>query len=154
MRRLATRWLAVAAGLLCAWTAFRPAPASAVTFGAGSLTGNYGFEFNKFGTCPNMEAVVGVFSFDGAGNVSATFSQFDSDKGGTGPKAKTGQTATGTYTFDPSNNGTGILKFTSPETAKFAFAIDSTATSAQRLELINLTLGSWTCAESGYAILQ
>ncbi len=153
MRRIANGWWVAIAGLLLAWIGFQPAPAAAA-FSSASLSGNYAFEFNKFGTCPNMEVVVGVFTFDGAGNVSATFSQFDSDKGGTGPKAKTGQTATGTYTFDPSNNGSGIMKFTSPETIKFAFAVDSTATSAQRLELINLNLGSWTCAESGYAIQQ
>jgi hypothetical protein len=32
--------------------------------------------------------------------------------------------------------------------------MDSTATSAKRIELINLTLGSLSCAESGYAIQQ
>lgn len=153
MRRIANHWWVAVAGLLCAWLALSPATAKAA-FSNASLSGNYAFQFNKFGACPNIEVTVGVFTFNGAGGVSAVYSQFDSNKNGVGPKYKTGQTITGgTYTIDPTS-GTGIIKFTSPETVKFAFAIDSTATPAQRLELINLTLYSWACAESGYAVQQ
>lgn len=150
MRQLARNsYVAAVAGLLCAWLVMRPAPAAA--YDNTSLSGTYAFEFNKFGTCPNIEVTVGVFSFDGAGTVTGSFRQYDSDKNGAGPKASSGS-ASGTYTVNP--NGTGTINFTSPETVNFAFAINSTATSAQRMELINLSLHAWTCAESGYAIQQ
>jgi len=138
----------VAAGLLCAWALLLPAPAAA--FDSSSISGSYAFQFNKFGTCPNLQTIVGLFTFDGAGNVSGKFTQYSSNKGGAGPKVSTG-TATGTYTVNP--DGTGRINLTSP-TVTFAFTIDSTATSAQRLELILLSLGSSSCAQSGYAIQQ
>jgi hypothetical protein len=150
MNQLAKRWYGLTAALICAWLVMRPAPAAA--YDNTSLSGTYGFQFNKFGTCPNIEVTVGVFNFNaGTGTVSGSFRQFDSDKGGTGPKASSGS-ASGTYTVNP--NGTGTINFTLPETVTFAFAIDSTATAAQRMELINLSLHSWTCAQSGYAIQQ
>ena len=149
MRRSTRASWAVVAGLLCALMLCQPAAGAA--FDVTSLSGNYSFEFNKFGTCPNIEVVVGVFSFDGSGNVTGSFTQYDSNKNGAGPKTSTG-TASGTYTVNL--NGTGAINFTAPETATFAFAIDSAATPAQRLELINTSLGVWRCAQSGYAIQQ
>ncbi|HVB79863.1 MAG TPA: hypothetical protein VNE82_07935 [Candidatus Binataceae bacterium] len=149
MRQLAKGSYAIAGGLLCAWLVLRPAPAAA--FDNTSLSGSYAFEFNKFGTCPNLEVTVGVFSFDGSGTVSGSFRQYDSNKNGAGPKASSG-TASGTYTVHA--DGTGTINFTSPETTTFAFAIDSTGTSAPRMELINLSLNAKSCADSGYAIQQ
>jgi len=149
MQRLAPKWWTLATGLLCAWVLLMPAPAAA--FDNSSISGNYAFQFNKFGTCPNLEVIVGLFTFDGGGNVSGKFTQYSSNKGGAGPKVSTG-TATGTYTVN--SDGTGRIHLTSPDTVAFAFAIDSTATSAQRLELILLSLGSSSCAQSGYAIQQ
>src|SRR6185437_9016865 len=149
MQRLARRWLTVAAGLLCAWALLLPAPAAA--FDNSSVSGSYAFQFNKFGTCPNLQAIVGLFTFDGTGNVNGKFTQYSSNKGGAGPKVSTG-TATGTYSVN--SDGTGRINFTSPDTVTFAFTIDSTATPAQRLELILLSLHSSGCAESGYAIQQ
>jgi hypothetical protein len=149
IRQLAKSSYAIAAGLVCAWLVLRPAPAAA--FDNASLSGSYAFEFNKFGTCPNLEVTVGVFNFDGSGTATGSFRQYDSNKVGRGPKASSG-TASRTYTVKP--DGTGTINFTSPETTTFAFAINSTATSAQRMELINLSLHSWSCAENGYAIQQ
>lgn len=149
MHRLEPKWWTMATGLLCAWVLLLPAPAAA--FDVTSISGNYAFQFNKFGTCPNLSVIVGLFTFDGAGNVSGTFTQYSSNKGGTGPKVSTG-TATGTYTVN--SDGTGRINLTSPNTVTFAFTIDSTATPAQRLELILLSLHSNSCAQSGYAIQQ
>jgi hypothetical protein len=126
----------------------QPRPALAVSFTDATLSGSFAFQFNKFGTCPNIAAVVGVFDFNGAGNVTASFKQFNSNHV---PKVSSGS-ASGTYTVN--SNGTGLINLTSPTTLTFAFSIDSTATSAERVELINLTLGSSSCAESGYAIQQ
>jgi len=150
MQQLAkSSWAAAVVGVLCAWLLLHPAPAAA--FDNTSLSGTYAFEFNKIWTCPNIEVTVGVFSFDGSGNVAGTFRQYDSNKNGKGTKVSSGS-ASGTYTVN--SNGTGTIDFTSPETVRFAFSIDSTATSAPRMELINLSLGSLNCAESGYAIEQ
>jgi hypothetical protein len=149
MQQLAMKWLAVAAGVLCAWVLLLSAPALA--FDNSNVSGSYAFQLNKFGTCPNQSVIVGLFTFDGAGNASGKFTNYSSNKGGTGPKVSTG-TATGTYTVN--SDGTGTINFTSPDTVTLAFTIDSAATSAQRLELILLSLHSWSCAESGYAIQQ
>jgi hypothetical protein len=148
MRRLTAVWWMMVAGLLC-WALFQPArPALAASFTDASLSGSFAFQFNKFGTCPNIAVIVGVFDFNGAGNVTGSFKQFNSDKV---PKVSS-DSASGTYTVN--SDGTGLIELTSPATTTFAFSIDSTATSAERIELINLTLGSLSCAESGYAIQQ
>jgi hypothetical protein len=150
MHQSAKRWMGVVVALICAWVVMRPAPAAA--FDIGSLSGSYAFQFNKFGTCQNIQAAVGVFSFDGAGNVSASFTKYNSYKWSTrGPKINSG-TASGTYTVN--SDGTGTINFTSPDTVTFAFAIDSTAAAAQRLEFINISMHSPTCAASGFAIQQ
>src|SRR5439155_1830933 len=66
-------------------------------------------------------------------DASGKFTNYSSNQEGAGPKVSTG-TATATYTVN--SDGTGKINFTSPDTVTFAFTIDSTATSAQRLELI------------------
>ena len=91
-----------------------------------------------------------MFDFDGAGNVTASFKQYASNKGGAGPKVSSG-TASGTYNVN--TDGTGTINLTTIGQT-FAFAIDSTATSAERIELINTSSKSWSCALSGYAIQQ
>jgi hypothetical protein len=116
MQQLATRWLPVAAGLLCAWVLLLPAPAAA--FDNSRISGSYAFQLNKFGTCPNLAAIVGLFTFDGAGNASGKFTNYSSNQEGAGPKVSTG-TATGTYTVN--SDGTGKINFTSPDTVTFAF---------------------------------
>ncbi|HVA40819.1 MAG TPA: hypothetical protein VNF49_09150 [Candidatus Binataceae bacterium] len=151
MQRLATSWWAVAAGLLCAWLLFQPGTARAATFGNSSLSGPFGLQLNKFGTCPNLVVVVGVFNFDGSSAVTGRFSQYASDRGGAGPKASSGSVL-GTYSVN--SDGTGTMSLTSPKVGTFAFVIDSTSTSAERIELISTSSASWTCAMSGYAIQQ
>jgi hypothetical protein len=150
MHQSAKRCMGVAVALICAWVVMRPAPAAA--FDKTSLSGTYGFQFNKFGTCLNIQAAVGVFDFDGLGGVSASFTKYNSYKWSKhGPKVDTG-TASGTYIVN--SDGTGTIYFTSPDTVTFAFAIDSSATSAQRLEFINISMHSPSCAASGFAIQQ
>ena len=151
MRELATRWWAVAAGLLCAWLLFQPAPARAATFSNPSLSGPFGFQLNKFGTCQNIVVVAGLLNFDGSSGVTGSFSQYASNRGGAGPKASSGSIF-GTYAVN--SDGTGTMNLTSPKVGTFAFSIDSTSTSAERIELINTSGGSWSCAMSGYAIQQ
>ncbi len=54
--------------------------------------------------------VVGLFDFDGAaGTVTASFKQYASNKGGTGPKVSSGA-ASGTYTVNA--DGTGTINLT------------------------------------------
>ena len=153
MQCLKTNWWTLAAGVLGAWLLFQPASARAGTFDNSSLSGPFGFQLNKFGTCPNIVTVTGLLIFNGTGGVTGTFSQYASDRGGTGPKTSPG-TVSGTYTFDPNGNGTGTMSLTSPKVGTFAFVLDSTSTSAERIELINTSSHSWTCAMSGYAIQQ
>jgi hypothetical protein len=152
MRRLAMKGLTVAVGLLCAWL-FQPASARAGAFDNSSLSGPFGFQLNKFGTCPNIVVVAGLLNFDGSGGVTGSFSQYASDRGGTGPKALSG-TVSGTYAFDVSGNGMGTISLVAPKIGTFAFVLDSTATLAKRIEAINTSSHSWTCAMSGYATQQ
>jgi hypothetical protein len=142
VRILSTLFLAMS----CLAITYRPA--SSAGFSNSSLSGSYGFQFNKFGTCPNVEVVIGVFNFDGAGNVTGSFTKYDSNKQ---PKVSTGS-ASGTYAVN--SDGTGHINFASPDSVNFGFVIDASATTAQRLELIVKSLPSTSCAESGYAIQQ
>jgi hypothetical protein len=151
MQRLKTNWWTLAAGVLGAWLLFQPASARAGTFDNSSLSGPFGLQLNKFGTCPNIVTVVGLLNFDGTGGVTGSFNQYTSDRGGTGPKTSSGNIL-GIYTVNP--DGTGTMSLTSPKIGTFAFVLDSTATSAERIELINTSSHSWTCAMSGYAIQQ
>ncbi len=151
MHRLEPRWWTLATGLLCAWLLFQPVPARATTFGNSSLSGSFGFQLNKFGTCQNIVVVAGVLNFDGSSGVTGSFSQYASNRGGVGPKASSGSVL-GTYAVN--SDGTGTMNLTSPKVGTFAFAIDSTATSAERIELISTSSNSWTCAMSGCAIQQ
>ena len=150
MHQSGQRWFGVAAALICAWVVMRPAPAAA--FDNGSLSGSYAFQLSKFGTCQNLQAAVGLFSFDGAGSATASFTIYNSYKWSTGGPKVTSGTASGTYTVNA--DGTGTIYLTSPDTVTFAFAIDSSATPAQRFEMIKISMNSSSCAESGFAIQQ
>jgi hypothetical protein len=153
MRRLATMWLAAGA-MFCASMLLQPAPARAGTFDVGSLSGNFGFQLNKFGWCNNIVTSVGLLNFDGSGNVSASFTNYYSNKAGNGPKVKTGS-ASGTYTFNVNGDGTGEIDFSAPDNRTFAFVIDSTgSTGMERIEIIATKSQSSRCAMSGYAIQQ
>jgi hypothetical protein len=154
MRRLATICLAAGA-MFCASMLFQPSPAQAVAgFGVGSLNGSYAFQLNKFGWCNNIVTSVGLFDFDGSGGVTASFTNYYSNKAGNGPKVKTGS-ASGTYQFNVNGDGSGEIDFTAPDNRTFTFVIDSTgSTGAERIELIDSSLHSPRCAMSGYAIQQ
>jgi ABC-type Fe3+-siderophore transport system permease subunit len=86
-----------------------------------TLTGNYAFNFTGFTTpvFPNVEgqevpiAAVGVFTFDGAGNFSTSFtSALNGD-------ISTGNTASGTYTVN--SNCTGSIAWTTGPFAGVTF---------------------------------
>lgn len=138
--------------MFCAVAMLQPGSAQAQTLTSASLNGSFAFQLNKFGWCSNIVTSVGLFQFDGNGNVSASFTNYYSNKAGNGPKVKTGS-ASGTYTVN--GDGTGEIDMTAPDNRKFAFVIDSTGTTgAERIELINSSLHSPRCAMSGYAIQQ
>jgi hypothetical protein len=115
--------------------------------------GSFRLSAQQVRTCPNIVVVAGLLNFDGSGGVTGSFSQYASDRGGRGPKALSG-TVSGTYAFDVSGNGMGTISLVAPKIGTFAFVLDSTATLARRIELINTSSHSWTCAMSGYAIQQ
>lgn len=156
MRRLVTAWLAAGA-MLCAVMMSQPASAQVAGFDSSSLNGNFAFRLNKFGWCSNIETSVGLIDFNPAagsatGSVTASFTNYYSNKAGNGPKVRTAS-ASGTYTVNP--DGSGEIDFTTPDHRTFPFVIDSTGTSgAERIELINTSLHSRRCAMSGYAIQQ
>ena len=149
MKRFVSGCWMVVGGLLCASIVLLAAPARAATFSNSNLSGPFGFQLNKFGTCPNIVAVEGLLDFNAAGGVTVSFEQFSSNSGGTGPKVSSG-TMSGIYNVN--SDGTGTMSFT--HGPAFAFTIDSTGTSAERIELISTSIKAWSCAQSGYAIQQ
>lgn len=68
-----------------------------------SFNGQYGFLFNKSTSDPAIgaEAVTGVLSADGSGNVSGSFTHFGATNN---PQVQRG-TITGTYSVDPDCTG-------------------------------------------------
>jgi len=97
-------------------------PAQAATFSNASLKGTYSFLNNlttaNVGT--NQFAMVGVLAFDGAGNVSGSFTSISSTTSQTG-------TVAGTYTVMSNGTGTMTITFTPGSTAHFAITLNSTA---------------------------
>jgi hypothetical protein len=93
-------------------------PAQAA-FSKASLKGSYSFLTNlsTASASTNQFAMVGVLTFDGAGNVIGSFTSISSTTVQTG-------TLVGTYTVNA--NGTGKITFTSGSTAQFAITLNST----------------------------
>jgi hypothetical protein len=80
---------------------------SAITFSPASLSGSYAFGSSGETTTPGFVNTVGVFTTDGAANVTAA--NFDSVQDGS---VSSNQTTTGTYLIDNSiGNGSGSLTF-------------------------------------------
>jgi hypothetical protein len=103
--------------LLAATTVFS-VPTQAAPFTNASLKGGYSFLTNRWlaDTTQNQDAVLGVLTCDGAGNVVASFI---SNSGGL---VQSG-TSTGTYTVN--GNGTGTLTFPGTDPARFAIVLNS-----------------------------
>ena len=94
-------------------------PARAATFSKASLKGGYSFLTNLWtaNVSTNQFAMVGVLTFDGAGNVTGSYTSISLDTVTTG-------TLGGTYTVK--SNGTGTITFTTGSTAVFAITLNST----------------------------
>jgi len=89
-------------------------------FSNGSLKGSYGVLLNQWNSHFSSSkpfALVGVFDFDGAGNLS--ISSFTKNDGGTVT------TGTGSGTYSVKNNGTGSMSITLFEGGTFSIVIDA-----------------------------
>jgi hypothetical protein len=84
----------------------------------GSLNGSYGFQINNY---PQASSTIGVVSFDGAGNASATFTNISLGNGGDQPSVVSG-TATGTYSLNSDGSG-AITLSVSGSTLTFAIVV-------------------------------
>jgi hypothetical protein len=93
-------------------------PAQAATFSKASLKGSYSFLTNLWtaNVATNQFAMVGVLTFDGAGNVTGSYTSISWDTVQNGALG-------GTYTVNA--NGTGTLTFTTGSTAGFAITLNS-----------------------------
>jgi len=121
--------------------------AQATTFSNASLKGSYSFLTNLWTANANTSefAMVGVMTFDGAGNVTGSYTSV------TGGVAQTG-TLGGTYTVN--SNGAGTITFTSGSTAQFAITLNSTAAKVAHGVLLLQTNDSNNEVISGTAVLQ
>jgi hypothetical protein len=102
---------------IVSWLPLRPRRVAAQSVG---LTGSYGFTLTAqySGGDTGSGAIMGVITFDGAGNVAirSTTVGVDSDPNATTVQGKTGQ-LTGTYTV--SADGTGTVTLASGGTVAF-----------------------------------
>jgi hypothetical protein len=92
-----------AVGLVVMMVAIVPVQA-AKPLSESSLAGSYGFRMTKFGTCPNIAAVVGILAFDGAGNVGGGATAYQSNPGGAGVTVVV-VTLQGTYSVNADGTG-------------------------------------------------
>ena len=99
-------------GLLISMTAL----SASATFSNASLKGGYSVLINRWtaNSADNESALVGVMTFDGAGNVTLSFTIMS------GGVLQTGN-ASGTYSLSP--NGSGTITFTSGFSNPVEFAI-------------------------------
>ena len=124
-------------------------PAQAATFSNASLKGTYSFLNNLWtanvGT--NQFAMVGVLAFDGAGNVTGSYTSISRHTVQTG-------TLSGIYIVMSNGTGTITITFTPGSTAHFAITLNSTAgTVAHGLQLLQINDANNEII-SGTALLQ
>ena len=105
-------------GVLIFATILLAMPAQASLFSAASLKGSYGFMAVLWTANPSTPALgmVGVMTFDGAGNVTAAYSLMSKGTINTGTWA-------GTYTVN--SNGIGAINFTTGSAPQFAITVNS-----------------------------
>lgn len=123
--------------------------AQAAAFTNASVKGSYGFLINKWTADVNagQDGVLGVFHFDGAGNVTGSFTEMHAGVLQTG-------TATGTYTVNSNGTGSINLTVTPGGTVQLAIVLNTTkAGVANGLNLLG-TNNTDNSVESGTAILQ
>jgi len=134
--------------VLVAVTAIFAVPAHAVVFTNASVKGSYSFTLNRWiaDSTLSQEGHLGVVTFDGAGNATASFTSMKDGVLSTG-------TATGTYAINA--NGTGTVSLTGAGgTVQFAMVLNSTvAKVAQNIQLL-LTNDATNGVTSGTAVLQ
>lgn len=94
-------------------------PAENAAFSDAALKGSYSFStsLRTANTSTNQFAMVGVMTFDGAGNVAGSYTSISADTVQTGSLG-------GTYTVNA--NGTGTISLTTGSTAEFAISLNST----------------------------
>ncbi len=121
--------------------------AHAVSFSDASLNGSYSFLINlrTANTSTDQFAMVGVLTFDGAGNVTGSYTSISADTPSSG-------TLGGTYSV--ASNGTGTLTFTSGSSAEFEIALNSPSKGiAEDVQLLQIN-DSNNEIISGTAVLQ
>ena len=122
--------------------------AQAAGFSNASLKGGYSFLVNRWtaDVTANQFAVMGVMTFDGAGNVTASYTMIS------GGSVTTG-TLGGTYAVK--SNGTGTIKFTTgTNPPQFAITLNSTAAGVAHGVQLLQTNDSSNEVVSGTALLQ
>jgi hypothetical protein len=134
-------------GVLIFMTIALALSAQAATFSNASLKGSYSFLTNLWtaNSDTNEFAMVGIMTFDGAGNVTGSYTSTD------GGVVQTG-TLGGTYTVN--SNGTGTIDFANGSTAQFAITLDSTAAKVAHGVQLLQTNDSNNEVVSGTAVLQ
>ncbi len=148
MQMLSRRFLQV--GVLIFVTTALALSAQAAGFSEANLKGSYSFLINKWTANPNSQqlAVVGVLTFDGAGNVSGTGTAV-------GDGVSLSGTLGGTYTVNP--DATGVIEFTSlftGGTAQVAFTLNSIIAGVARGAQLLQTDEGGNHVTSGTAVLQ
>jgi len=136
----------VQVGILVFTTIAFAVPAQA-TFSNASLKGTYSFLTNLWtaNVSTPQFAMVGVLAFDGAGNVTGSYTSISHD-------AVTSGTLGGTYTV--SSNGTGAILFATGSPAHFAITLNSSAAGvAHGVQLLQINDTSDEII-SGTALLQ
>ena len=122
-------------------------PAQAATFSNASLKGGYSFLTNlrTANGSTNQFAMVGVMTFDGAGNLTGSFTSISATTVQSGVLG-------GTYTVN--SNGTGTITLTTGSTAQFAISLNSTTAGlAHGVQLLQINDSSNEII-SGSAVLQ
>jgi len=137
----------VQVGLLVFMTIALAFSAQAATFSKASLKGSYSFLTNLWTANVNTDeiAMVGVLKFDGAGNVTGSYTSISLGVFQTG-------TLGGTYTVN--SNGTDTITFTTGSTAQFVIALESTAAKVAHGVQLLQTNDSNNEIVSGTAVLQ
>jgi hypothetical protein len=119
------------------------------SFSNGSLRGGYSFLTNRWtaDVNTNEDAVVGVMTFDGAGNVTVSYTAIS------GGVVTTG---TGGGTYAVNSNGTGVINLTGgTNPPQYAITLNSTAAGlAHGVRLLRTDTTGRNLVESGTAVLQ
>jgi hypothetical protein len=137
----------VQVGILMFMTIAIALPAQAATFSNANLKGGYSFLTNlrTASASTNQFAMVGVMTFDGAGNLTGSFTSIS---------ATTVQSGVLAGTYAVNSNGTGTITLTTGSTAQFAISLNSTTAGVSHgVQLLQINDSSNEII-SGTAVLQ